>query len=416
MTETASPPPLSLFTGHGIELEYMIVDRDKHNVLAVTDKVLHAVAGDYVEEIAESDIAWSNELVLHVIELKTNGPVPGLNALPDAFQKEIHRINDILQALNGMLMPGAMHPWMNPALETRLWPHGYNEVYAAFDRIFDCQGHGWSNLQSMHINLPFADDHEFAQLHGAIRCLLPILPALAASSPLLQWDLTGLMDTRLDMYRTNAKLIPSITGLVVPEPANSRQDYAQNILAPMYADIAPQDPDGVLQFEWLNARGAIARFERNTIEIRVLDTQECPAMDIAIAQGVCAALRALVAGKFRSLPEQNELETSVLAQIFNDCVHAADHAVIENREYLRLFNFPERRAQAHELWQHLLESVPRTQSESEWRQHLQFILQNGCLARRITRAVAGARRSHIQETYRVLCRNLAEGSRFEGIG
>jgi len=48
---------------------------------------------------------------------------------------------------------------------------------------------------------------------------------------------------------------------------------------------------------------------------------------------------------------------------------------------------------------------------------LQVILHEGCLARRITRAVGkSARRSHVQETYRVLCRDLAEGSRFEGIG
>ncbi len=409
--------PLALFAGHGIEIEYIIVDRDQHNVLPLTDKVLHAVAGEYVEEIARGDIAWSNELVLHVIELKTNGPVAKLTGLAQAFQREISHIDGILRPLNGMLMPTAMHPWMNPDLETRLWPHGYNEIYAAFDRIFDCRGHGWSNLQSMHINLPFADDHEFAQLHGAIRCLLPILPALAASSPLMQWELTGFMDTRMEVYRHNARRIPSITGLVVPEPASSRLDYEQEILAPMYTDIAPQDPDGVLQFEWLNARGAIARFDRNTIEIRVLDTQECPAMDLAIAGGVCAVLRALVAGAFRPLAGQNELDTGALAQIFEDCVHTADHAVIENREYLRLFHFPERRAQAHELWQHLLESVPGNGADAVWRQDLQFILREGCLARRITRAVGkSARRSHVQETYRVLCRNLAQGSRFEGIG
>ena len=50
----------------------------------------------------------------------------------------------------------------------------------------------------------------------------------------------------------------------------------------MYDDIAPLDPDAVLQHEWLNARGAIARFDRNTIELRVLDVQECPRADLAI--------------------------------------------------------------------------------------------------------------------------------------
>ena len=76
------------------------------------------------------------------------------------------------------LLPGGVHPWMDPSKETRLWPHEYNEVYRSFDRIFGCAGHGWSNLQSTHLNLPFADDDEFGRLHAAIRAILPLLPAL----------------------------------------------------------------------------------------------------------------------------------------------------------------------------------------------------------------------------------------------
>ena len=53
-----------------------------------------------------------------------------------------------------------MHPWMDPRAAS-LWPHEYGEVYAAYDRIFDCRRHGWANLQSVHLNLPFADEREF---------------------------------------------------------------------------------------------------------------------------------------------------------------------------------------------------------------------------------------------------------------
>ena len=67
----------------------------------------------------------------------------------------------------------------------RLWPHENREVYDAFDRIFSCKGHGWANLQSMHINLPFADDAEFGRLHAAIRFLMPLMPGLTASSPVM---------------------------------------------------------------------------------------------------------------------------------------------------------------------------------------------------------------------------------------
>ena len=108
-------------------------------------------------------------------------------------------------------MPTAMHPWMDPHAEARLWPHEYNAVYAAFNRIFDCRGHGWSNLQSTHINLPFRGDEEFGRLHAAIRLVLPIIPGVAASSPAADGRLSGLLDSRLDAYRSNARRIPSIS-------------------------------------------------------------------------------------------------------------------------------------------------------------------------------------------------------------
>ena len=50
-------------------------------------------------------------------------------------------------------MPTAMHPWMNPRIETRIWQRENAEIYTAYDRIFDCNRHGWANLQSMQLNL-----------------------------------------------------------------------------------------------------------------------------------------------------------------------------------------------------------------------------------------------------------------------
>ena len=84
-----------------------------------------------------------------------------------------------------ILLPTAMHPWMDPHTETLLWPHGNRDIYHTYNRIFNCQGHGWSNLQSVHVNLAFKGDEEFGRLHGAIRLLLPLLPALAITSPCL---------------------------------------------------------------------------------------------------------------------------------------------------------------------------------------------------------------------------------------
>lgn len=407
--------PLSLFGGYGIELEYMIVDRESGAVRPVADGILAHEAGETCNSVERGAIAWSNELVLHVIELKTNGPASALQPLPALFHNEIQYINDYLLTLDACLMPTAMHPLMVPARDSRLWPHDDSEIYAAYNRIFDCRGHGWSNLQSMHINLPFNGDREFHRLHTAIRTLLPIMPAIAASSPLLEGEPTGFMDTRLETYRSNSRRIPAVTGLVIPETVKNRREYEQIILEPMYAAIAPYDPAGTLQHEWLNSRGAIARFDRNAIEIRVLDTQESATADIVVADAIVSVLKALLDEQWSSIPEQEQLTTEELAALLLDIVRDADQTVIRSREYLKLFRFPGRQCSASELWQYLAESLDDDDA-SELRAGFDFILNNGCLARRVVRAVGpSARRSYVEEVCRALSRCLQRGEFFEGI-
>lgn len=409
---------LPLFSAFGIELEYMIVDRKNMNVLPVTDKLLHRVAGKYLNEIENGGVAWSNELVLHVIEIKTNGPAKSLAQIPEHFQDNIKQIQTLLDDMDARLMPTAMHPWINPYKETQLWPHDSKEIYDAFNKIFNCQGHGWSNLQSMHINLPFANDTEFALLHSAIRVLLPVLPAMAASSPIVESSFTGMMDTRLETYRQNSKNIPSITGLVVPEPVSSEKEYRERILQPMYKDIAAFDKEKILQDEWLNSRGAIARFDRNAIEIRVLDTQEMPSVDLAVAALIIESVKRLTDERWSNIKQQNEICTETLATILRSVIIDAELTVIDNIDYLKLFNFPDKKCIAQELWQHLYESVDLENGEyhSSTSAIINFILKNGPLARRIINATGrSVKKSRLDETYRMLCDALIKGELFAGI-
>ncbi len=405
---------LHLFEAIGIELEYMLVHTDTLNVFPITDQVLHAVAGKFESEVNRGLLSWSNELALHVIELKTTLPVPQLDpSLIASFQSAIGEINAILKPLGGRLLPSAMHPWMNPFHEMKLWPHEYNAVYEAFDRIFDCRGHGWANLQSVHINLPFANDDEFGRLHAAIRLVLPMLPALAASSPIMDGRLTGLLDNRLEVYRHNARSIPSLSGLVVPEPVYSRGDYDRVIFERIYRDIAPHDPEGILQHEWLNARGAIARFDRNAIEIRVLDIQECPQADLAIGEAICHVLQMLVREESSPLAHQQAYPTELLHQLFLKGVRDAEDAIITDPEYLRLFGLNGPRGSMREVWRHILKDVLASGDRSGHRQSLLQILNHGPLARRIVRALKGETgRSALQHVYRQLADCLAEGRLF----
>jgi gamma-glutamyl:cysteine ligase YbdK (ATP-grasp superfamily) len=406
--------PLHLFDAMGIELEYMIVDRRDLCVRPVADRVLMAVAGDIVSEIELGPLAWSNELVLHVIELKTNGPVHTLAGLHHTFERHLDRINGLLLPLDARLMPTACHPWMDPQRETVLWPHEYSPVYEAYDRIFGCKGHGWSNLQSMHINLPFHGDDEFARLHAAIRLLLPVMPALTAASPILDGRPTGFMDARMEVYRHNAERIPSIAGSIVPEPVYTRADYERQIFQRMYADIAPFDPDGTLQHEFLNSRGAISRFDRGAIEIRVLDIQECPRADLAAAALIAAALKALCDERWVSLERLKAMATPPLADLFLRVIREADQTVIEDKDFLQAVGMPPSKVHAREIWQHLAETTLSTETvDPDLNRALESILAKGCLARRISRAAgAGPSRDKLRDIYRALCDCLAEGEQF----
>ncbi len=409
--------PLSLFEGVGVEIEYMIVDRESLDVLPICDRVMEAESGEITSEIEHDDITWNNELVLHVIELKTTEPVRTLDGLSEAFARHVARVHALLEPLGGRLMPTAMHPWMDPHASMKLWPHEASDIYDTFHRIFDCRGHGWANLQSLHINLPFANDEEFGRLHAAIRLLLPILPALAASSPIMDGRATEILDNRLAVYRNNCRRVPSVTGRVIPEPVFTREAY-DGMLHGIYADMKPLDPEGVLAHEWINARGAIARFDRGSIEIRVLDVQDCPAADVAIVAVVIGVLKMLADESWASLDEQMRWSVEDLAIVYETVVREGETAVIEDMSYLKSLGVSKStRCTTGELWRHLIDSVARHDSTA-LEPHLpalEVILERGPLARRLLRELPNTPdRQSLLKLYQRLCDGLNHNCTFQG--
>ncbi|TVS00539.1 MAG: glutamate--cysteine ligase [Phycisphaerales bacterium] len=423
MTDTAPTPadysyPLGLFQGVGIELEYMIVDERTLDVRPVADEVMKAIAGEYATDVEPDGdggvIGWSNELALHVVELKTIRPVASLEGLADLFQSHVARVEQVLAPMGCRLLPGATHPWMDPLAEMRLWPHEYSPVYEAFNRIFDCRGHGWANLQSTHINLPFGSDAEFARLHAAIRLVLPILPALAAASPVMDAKPTAFADARLEVYRSNARAVPSVSGRVIPEPVFSRRDYEGVLLAGIYKDLEPHDPDGTLRHEWVNARGCIARFDRGAIEIRLLDIQECPASDIAVCNMVIRAVRALAEERWAGVQELRSFGVEPLHAILQDCIKHAEHATIADAAFLRVFGIDSGSSggvTAGELWRRLDAELPKTPGVDP--QPLQAIFTHGTLATRLVRSLGcEPDRDALRRVYGRLADALRSGTPF----
>ncbi len=413
----AEAPALGLFEGFGIELEYMIVDAETLDVRPIADRLIAAERGFVENEIERGPFAWSNELARHVIELKTNGPADALAGLASGFAGEIARIEEHLGPLGARLLPTAMHPWMDPSREFELWPHGDRAIYEAFDRIFDCRGHGWSNLQSAHLNLPFANDDEFGRLHAATRALLPLLPALAAASPFVDGRRAPMLDTRLEVYRTNARRVPSITGDVIPEPVYTSADYAA-LLARLYADLAPLDPAGTLRYEWVNARGCIARFDRMALEIRLLDVQECPRADLAIAAAVSGVLRALCELDPPQRKRLRELETQRLVRILARTTREAEAAKLDDRVYLAALGLDDAARSVGDVWRELvLRHVRSDPGMAEHLPALDVILEEGCLSRRILRRVGPEPgREALGSVYRELAGCLRTGTLLRAAG
>ncbi|MBN2738002.1 MAG: hypothetical protein JXR70_13535 [Spirochaetales bacterium] len=399
----------SLFEVYGIELEYMIVDSHSLKVKSLADKLLAEVNGKYANNYVNASVEWSNELVNHVIELKTHVPVAEPFSMNSAFAENIRFINQLLTKDQAMLLSTAAHPTMDPFTETCLWEHDDREIYDLYNSIFDCRGHGWSNLQSTHINLPFKNDKEFGRLHAAVRLVLPLIPALCASSPVLDSKPTGFLDSRLEVYKHNQESIPEIAGLIIPEALFTHHDYIDGIFKPIKKAIKAFDKEALLDEHFLNSRGAIARFDRGSIEIRLVDIQECVKADLAIVALMVELIKALVSEGFASYEEQKKMSHVPLADILNRMIVSGENTVIDNRDYLKIFNIDKGDMTASCVWKYLFtglkDSLPR-----EVVPVIEDILDRGSLASRILKALDKNR--SLTEIYQTMAGCLVKNELF----
>ncbi|MDH4261964.1 MAG: glutamate-cysteine ligase family protein [Spirochaetia bacterium] len=376
---------LKLFEAHGVEIEYIIVDRDSLEICPIADTLLKD-DGNVVNEVSHGEITWCNELARHLIEFNFSSPEKTLLGKEKLFNKNITLANSILKNYNAMLMPTGMHPFLNPSTaNVQLWPFELSEIFITYDKIFNCKNHGWINLQSVHLNLPFSGEEEFKKLHSAIRYILPIIPALSASSPIVEGRPTLKMDSRLGYYQNNQSIIPEIGAEIIPEIINSTNDYKTLILNKMYQAVSPHDPGGILQFEWLNSRGAIVRFDRSAIEIRIIDSQECATADFAVLQIISSVIKWMIKEKENYFDEYHNFNLKQMVDIFNHCIQEGDQALIENTEYLKIFNF-KNPVTAREIWSNLFDLLYTREEKKAYHLFVEEYKVHGSLASRIIKA------------------------------
>lgn len=408
---------LHLFEAYGVELEYMIVNRDTLDVMPVADELLRLLArkpqGQYVNDVTADGMGMANEFVKHVVELRNEKPSPSFDGLHALYQREVERMNRELAPLGAKLLPGSMHPWMDPAKQSVLWDHDNREIYETYDRIFGCRRHGWANIQSMQLNLPFSGDLEFERLHAAVRIVLPMIPALTASSPVTEGALCGLLDCRIPHYRTNQSRVPAITGNLIPDPVFSIDQYHRDVLGTIRREMEGLDPEGVITHEWLNSRAAIARFDRSAIEIRLADIQECPLMDMAAASLIATAVDLLVDERFCLLDAQHAWSTERLNGLLEAALRDGQRTVIEDLDYVDMFGLRRRKSTARDIWSRVAEHA--STREPRLLRAMGALIQEGTLAARIIKKLgrtAQPSRQRLHTVWEELSLCLAEGRMF----
>jgi gamma-glutamyl:cysteine ligase YbdK (ATP-grasp superfamily) len=270
------------------------------------------------------NFTFGKELQMHVMELKANSPFKSPIEFEETMQNAVSTLSQIVQKHGARLLGTGMHPLLKLE-ETTVWPHYHRKIYREFAKIFNLNQHGWLNIQSFHLNLPYQKEADGIRTHNLLANLCAYLPAITASSPLYEGKLGPDKDNRLQFYKVNQKEIPSITADVVPEYATSFSRYKHDIIVQYSEDLAKVGAEKtILWREWINSRGVIFRFDRSALELRVMDEQECIKSDVALSCFIRAALRGLAAKK------DVLLQHDMLVRDFNAVIRDGLNAEVSN--------------------------------------------------------------------------------------
>jgi len=281
------------------------------------DKVIKDLYGRVVNFVELGEFTFGKELQLHVMEVKPNRPFKSPKAFEENMHKAVLTLSELLEKrYSANLLGTGMHPTLRLE-ETAVWPHRHKQIYEAFSRIFNLKRHGWLNIQSFQLNIPYGGEAKAILMHNYLANVCAYLPAVSASSPIYEGRFGNYVDNRLYFYMENQKEIPSITGKVVPEYVQSFRQYRQEIIRRYSTDLAKAGAHHcILNKEWVNSRGVIFRFERKALEIRVMDEQECIKSDVALS----CFVRALLRGLMRANELLPPLSTEILAEDFKSVI------------------------------------------------------------------------------------------------
>jgi gamma-glutamyl:cysteine ligase YbdK (ATP-grasp superfamily) len=323
--------------------------------LPIVDKVIRDFCGKVINFVELPQFTFGKELQLHVMEIKANAPFRSPELFEETMQDAVATLLDYLwKKHHAHLLGTGMHPLLRLE-ETSIWPHRHRKIYQEYGKIFNLKQHGWLNIQSFHLNLPYSKENQGVLLHNLLAGLCAYLPAISASSPIFEGTVGPNIDNRLYFYKMNQREIPSIAGDVIPDYVSSFNQYRREVIEGYSQDMAKAGAGKTILFkEWVNSRGVIFRFDRSALEVRVMDEQECVKSDVALSCFIRAALRGLIANQVEPLPHQLLVRdfNSVMAKGLNAKVlHPNGETARQVCQYL--FNLASENAQEDEkkyLW------------------------------------------------------------------
>jgi len=280
----------------GPEHEFSIVD-DYLKPLPIVDLIIKKICGRIKNSITFSRFVFEKELQKHVVEVKGSTPFQSPSCFEETMYNAILQLSDILDHFGANLLGTGMHPTLN-LNEAKIWDHRDRHIYTALNQIFNLRQHGWLNIQSFQLNISYFNEKEAVKLYNNLINVLPYLPAMSAASPIYNSAFGKFVDNRLHFYEINQAQIPSIAGDIIPEPIDSFAMYKQKTILKYSLDLVKVNaPACIVNKEWINSRGAIFRFDRRAIEIRIMDEQECIKADVAFSCFIRALLRGLFQNK-----------------------------------------------------------------------------------------------------------------------
>ena len=308
----------------GPEHEFSLVNEDLR-VLPIVDRVLKDFHGRIVNFVQMPHFSFGKELQLHVIEVKPNEPFASPIEFEEKMQEAVQTLHEFVnRKYEAHLLGTGMHPLLRLD-ETGIWPHRDRQIYEAYSKIFNLKRHGWLNIQSYQLNLPYSNEKTGVLLHNLIANVCPYLPAVSASSPLYEGRFGEDVDNRLRFYKENQMEVPSLTGDIIPEYTVSFKAYREKVIDRYSKELAARGAERLLLGkDWVNSRGTIFRFDRKALEIRIMDEQECIKSDVALSCFIRALLRGLMNG------DTELLSHDVLTGDFNVAVSEGLEAQVRN--------------------------------------------------------------------------------------